>query len=63
MTSQINSTYMKKGSVTSKLLHSFFVKGKFNQFRQGLLLYAESHYCRLLPLKRGVTPFNLVARM
>jgi len=48
---------MKKGSVTSKLLHPFFINSKFNQFRQGPLLYAESHYCRLLPFKRGVTPF------
>lgn len=45
---------MKKGSSPSKLILSFFIQSKFNQFRQGLLLYAESHYCRLLLLKRGV---------
>jgi len=52
---KINSTYMKKGSSPSKLMQSFFIQSKFNQFGQGLLLYAESHYCRLLLLKRGVT--------
>ncbi len=45
---------MKKGSLTSKLAHSFFVQSKFNQFRQGLLLYAESHYCRSPHLTGGV---------
>jgi len=46
---------MKKGSFTSKLTHSFFVQSKFYQFRQGLLLYAESHYCRS-PHLTGVIP-------
>lgn len=44
---------MKKGSSPSKLTLSFFIQSKFNQIWQGLLLYAEFHYCRLLLLKRG----------
>ena len=32
-----NSTYMKKGSFTSKLSSPFFIKSKFKLFRQGQL--------------------------
>jgi len=39
-----NSTYMKKGSVTSKLKFSFFLQSKFTIFRLGLLpRFAEYH--------------------
>jgi hypothetical protein len=49
-----NSTCMKKGSVTSKLIFSFFLSGKFKTFRQrNLLQYAESHYCRSMPRGGG----------
>ena len=45
---------MKKGSVTSKLIFSFFVLSKFETFRQRQLLqYAESHYCRSMPRGGG----------
>jgi hypothetical protein len=38
---------MKKGSVTSKLKHSFFVQSKARSKRQTLLLkFAEFHHCR-----------------
>jgi hypothetical protein len=54
VTSQANSTCMKKGSVTSKLTFSFFVFSKFKMFRQRQLLqYAESHYCRSMPRGGG----------
>jgi hypothetical protein len=39
---------MKKGSVISKLLSSFFILSKFNEKRQQALpSYAESHYSHL----------------
>ena len=55
-----NSTYMKKGSFTSKLTSSFFILGKFKTYRQGqLLVYAWIHYyCRSMP--RGVGCFATV---
>jgi hypothetical protein len=43
-----NSTYMKKGSFTSKLSSPFFIQSKFKLFRQGQLPVIWIHYCRFL---------------
>src|SRR5579863_2189418 len=48
-----NSTYMKKGSFTSKLSSSFFIKSKFRLFRPGQLPSIWIHYCRFLPRGGG----------
>ena len=45
---------MKKGSVTSKLMFSFFILSKFKTYRQvQLLQYAWIHYCRSMPRGGG----------
>ena len=48
-----NSTYMKKGSFTSKLSSPFFIQSKFKLFRQGQLPVIWIHYCRFLPRGGG----------
>ena len=50
-----NSTYMKKGSFTSKLMSPFFIIGKFKTVRHGQLpYYAWIHYyCRSMPRGGG----------
>ena len=48
-----NSTYMKKGSFTSKLNSSFFIQSKFMLHRQGQLPSVWIHYCRFLPRGGG----------
>ena len=48
-----NSTYMKKGSLTSKLNSPFFIQSKFKLFRQGQLPRTLIHYCRFLPRGGG----------
>ena len=48
-----NSTYMKKGSFTSKLSPPFFIKSKFRLFRPGQLPGIWIHYCRFLPRGGG----------
>src|SRR6185437_5855134 len=47
------STYMKKGSFTSKLNFPFFIQRRFALFRQGLLSVIWIHYCRFLPRGGG----------
>ena len=55
ITSTTNSTYMKKGSFTSKLTSPFFILGKFKTERHGQLpYYAWIHYyCRSMPRGGG----------
>jgi hypothetical protein len=55
MTSLKNSTYMKKGSFTSKLMSSFFMKSRYTSLRQGCLLYYAwiHYYCRSMPRGGG----------
>jgi hypothetical protein len=54
-----NSTYMKKGSFTSKLSFPFFIKSKFKLFRPGQLPSIWIHYCRFLPRGGGCSAAGL----
>jgi hypothetical protein len=56
-----NSTYMKKGSFTSKLSFPFFIKSKFKLFRQGQLSSVWIHYCRFLPRGGGCYAIGLTS--
>jgi hypothetical protein len=56
-----NSTYMKKGSFTSKLDSPFFIKSKFKLFRQGQLSGIWIHYCRFLPRGGGCYAIGLAS--
>jgi hypothetical protein len=56
-----NSTYMKKGSFTSKLISPFFIKSKFKLSPQGQLPSVWIHYCRFLPRGGGCYAFDFAS--